>query len=130
MTKFLVAALLLATAPMAHANPSELMTCTTGGDALDSMSLGVNSVSDKNDTVLMVIDGMDESSTSFRADLPKGSLSKALKKGHLDITFRSEKSADFGGATSDAALLVLDKKSAGFSGKLAFSGTVFDISCK
>lgn len=129
---------------IASANPGEWLQCTTVGDALEVASIAVNSMPEDSDTVLLAVTQLSGETQQYNAELENGATAKMAKKGRVDILFKSEESIEFGGATTDAALLVLkgDKKGlikrilhprdrgiTEFNGNLAINGIVYGLHC-
>lgn len=128
--KSLILSSLMLLSVSAHANPADLFMCMTG-DALAAVDVAVNGIDPKQDTLLLTVTFESDETKTFTATWKKGELQKGLKNGHLDVTFRSADSDDFGGAVSNAALFVVSKVKGGFfDGKLAFNNSVHTISCK
>jgi hypothetical protein len=101
------------------------LECTTEGDALGSLDITAAGAE------LTVV----ETSPADRRTTQKGSAKPeqvfALARGEgATFVIKGEKSAEFGGAVSDAALLVIGpRKGDARQGYLARAGTVFTLDC-
>lgn len=133
MKHSLLFSILFAAVPAA-ANPSEWLTCSTVGDASGPMYIGVNSIPETTDTVLVRVESLadpeEDPGNSYSADVPKGTLEQLAKEGHLEILLRSADSAEFGGGISDAGLLNLRQVDNKVTATLAHRGLVLEMTCE
>jgi len=114
----------------AHANPAEWLDCTTPGDALESVSLGINGASGTSKQILMTIsDASGKTMAGLSSELSNDAFAAMQKQGTYQIIFSTTKSNAFGGATSDAILLSLVESSGTVTGYLAKEGTVYQLTC-
>ena len=117
----------------AMANPAEWLTCTTSGDAISSLHLGVNNAGRPDIMqVLGLLTMPGDQTTSMNAEMKPTDFDAMNRKGEYEIIMRTGPSKDFGGAVSDAGLLTLhaDSKTSGkFNGNLSMNGTVYSLSC-
>lgn len=101
-------------------------SCTTIGDALGGLD-----VTAAGDSVTVKESAMSGETSTSKADAGGQVMALAQGKGATFI-FKSKKSNEFGGAVSDASLLVIGAK--GEDGKrqgwMARGGTVFVLVCK
>ena len=119
----------------AFAVPGDWLTCTTPGDALEFVSIGVDASTLPNAiTYTSSLGEVNGALKSFgTASLSPVLADAGLASGHYELIFTTRASAGFSGAVTKAALLTLNRNTAGpntYSGTLAKEGAVFTLSCK
>lgn len=123
----------LATTAPAFANPSEWMMCNTIGDATGPIYIGVNSMPEDSDTVLLrkesLADPEEDPARLMNASVPNGYLDTFETTGHLEILFKTIESTEFGGATDDAALFTVSVNNGRIEARFADRGIVYDLTC-
>ncbi|MBS2025459.1 MAG: hypothetical protein JST92_23925 [Deltaproteobacteria bacterium] len=112
-------------AAVAKAEPAAI-SCTTVGDALGGLSIKV-----KGRQIELTNNGMDDSVTKTLADVTAADLAAFNGGKAVNLIFKSKKSGEFGGAVSNAGLLVLGPKVSGkhTGSYYADRGTVYVLVC-